>query len=197
MAEIQKKCAEKQLKKRTGNWFLPGLMIVLLLVGAAAVTSFYSGVRDQKRAARLLSEAKQERETLLENVKNPDRETFLSVEGKVVIGFLQIPSQNAEYAILNTFDANTASFSLCREGTSMPWDTEGMTVYGIPAFTKSLSEIQTGDQLIFEDLAGTQYHYQYAEESEEKVIDHGIRIIFSDKDKNEKEAFQFELLEED
>lgn len=72
-------------------------------------------------AARLLDEAKQEREILLENVKNPDRDTFLSVEGKVVIGFLQIPSQNTEYAILNTFDANTASFSLCRDGTSMPW----------------------------------------------------------------------------
>ena len=38
----------------------------------------------------------------------------------------------------------------------MPWDTEGMTVYGIAAFTKNLSELQVGDQLIFEDLAGTQ-----------------------------------------
>lgn len=196
MAEIQRKCAEKQLKKRTGNWFLPGLMIVLLLVGAAAVTCLHFGIQDQKRAARLLSEAKQERETLLENVENPDRDTFLSVEGKVVIGFLQIPSQNAEYAILNTFDANTASFSLCREGTSMPWDAQGMTVYGISAFTKCLSELQEKDQLIFEDLAGTQYHYQYIKESEE-VIDHGIRIISSDKDKNEKAVFQFELLEED
>ena len=127
-----------------------------------------------------------------ENVKNPDRDTFLSVEGKVVIGFLQIPSQNTEYAILNTFDANTASFSLCRDGTSMPWDTEGMTVYGIAAFTKNLSELQVGDQLIFEDLAGTQYHYQYIEKSEE-VIDHGIQIISSDKNKNEKTTFQFKF----
>ena len=87
MAEIQKKCAEKQLKIRTGNWFLPGLMIVLLLLGAAAVTCLHFGIQDQKRAARLLDEAKQEREILLENVKNPDRDTFLSVEGKVVVGF--------------------------------------------------------------------------------------------------------------
>ena len=178
MAEIQKKCAEKQLKIRTGNWFLPGLMIVLLLVGAAAVTCLHFGIQDQKRAARLLDEAKQEREILL--------------EGKVVVGFLQIPSQNTEYAILNTFDANTASFSLCRDGTSMPWDTEGMTVYGIAAFTKNLSELQVGDQLIFEDLAGTQYHYQYIEKSEE-VIDHGIQIISSDKNKNEKTTFQFKF----
>lgn len=192
MAEIQKKCAEKQLKIRTGNWFLPGLMIVLLLLGAAAVTCLHFGIQDQKRAARLLDEAKQEREILLENVKNPDRDTFLSVEGKVVVGFLQIPSQNTEYAILNTFDANTASFSLCRDGTSMPWDTEGMTVYGIAAFTKKLSELQGGDQLIFEDLAGTQYHYQYIEKSEE-VIDHGIQIISSDKNKNEKTTFQFKF----
>ena len=180
MAEIQKKCAEKQLKIRTGNWFLPGLMIVLLLLGAAAVTCLHFGIQDQKRAARLLDEAKQE------------REIFLSVEGKVVVGFLQIPSQNTEYAILNTFDANTASFSLCRDGTSMPWDTEGMTVYGIAAFTKNLSELQVGDQLIFEDLAGTQYHYQYIEKSEE-VIDHGIQIISSDKNKNEKTTFQFKF----
>ena len=87
MAEIQRKCAEKQLKIRTGNWFLPGLMIVLLLLGAAAVTCLHFGIQDQKRAARLLDEAKQEREILLENVKNPDRDTFLSVEGKVVVGF--------------------------------------------------------------------------------------------------------------
>ena len=123
---------------------------------------------------------------------NPDRDTFLSVEGKVVVGFLQIPSQNTEYAILNTFDANTASFSLCRDGTSMPWDTEGMTVYGIAAFTKNLSELQVGDQLIFEDLAGTQYHYQYIEKSEE-VIDHGIQIISSDKNKNEKTLKQYKI----
>ena len=155
-------------------------------------SSRHFGIQDQKRAARLLDEAKQEREILLENVKNPDRDTFLSVEGKVVVGFLQIPSQNTEYAILNTFDANTASFSLCRDGTSMPWDTEGMTVYGIAAFTKNLSELQVGDQLIFEDLAGTQYHYQYIEKSEE-VIDHGIQIISSDKNKNEKTTFQFKF----
>ena len=161
-------------------------------LGAAAVTCLHFGIQDQKRAARLLDEAKQEREILLENVKNPDRDTFLSVEGKVVVGFLQIPSQNTEYAILNTFDANTASFSLCRDGTFMPWDTEGMTVYGIAAFTKNLSELQVGDQLIFEDLAGTQYHYQYIEKSEE-VIDHGIQIISSDKNKNERTTFQFKF----
>jgi len=60
MAEIQRKCAEKQLKIRTGNWFLPGLMIVLLLLGAAAVTCLHFGIQDQKRAARLLDEAKQD-----------------------------------------------------------------------------------------------------------------------------------------
>lgn len=49
MAEIQRKCAEKQLKIRTGNWFLPGLMIVLLLLGAAAVTCLHFGIQDQKR----------------------------------------------------------------------------------------------------------------------------------------------------
>lgn len=43
-----------------------------------------------------------------------------------------------------------------------------------------------------EDLAGTQYHYQYIEKSEE-VIDHGIQIISSDKNKNEKTTFQFKF----
>ena len=57
---------------------------------------------------------------------------------------------------------------------------------------KNLSELQVGDQLIFEDLAGTQYHYQYIEKSEE-VIDHGIQIISSDKNKNEKTTFQFKF----
>ena len=35
-----KKCAEKQLKIRTGNWFLPGLMIVPPLLGAQPSTAF-------------------------------------------------------------------------------------------------------------------------------------------------------------
>ena len=29
----------------------------------------------------------------------------------------------------------------------MPWDTEGMTVYGIAADLQNLSELQVGDQL--------------------------------------------------
>lgn len=116
MAEIQRKCAEKQLKIRTGNWFLPGLMNRAAAFGGSSrhLPSFWN--TGSETGSQTAGEAKQEREILLENVKNPDRDTFLSVEGKVVVGFLQIPSQNTEYAILNTFDANTASFSLCRDG---------------------------------------------------------------------------------
>ena len=63
--------------KNTYRKLVPaGLMIVLLLLGAAAVTCLHFGIQDQKRAAKLLDEAKQEREILLENVKNPDRDTF-------------------------------------------------------------------------------------------------------------------------
>ena len=52
MAEIQRKCAEKQLKIRTGNWFLPGLMIVLLLLGAAAVTCLHFGIGKRNFAGK-------------------------------------------------------------------------------------------------------------------------------------------------
>ena len=49
--------------KNTYRKLVPArLMIVLLLLGAAAVTCLHFGIQDQKRAARLLDEAKQERE---------------------------------------------------------------------------------------------------------------------------------------
>ena len=55
----------------------------------------------------------------------------------------------------------------------MPWDIEGMTIYGIDSFTDALDEIKNGDKLIFEDLAGEKYEYKYekdAEKDKNKVI---------------------------
>ena len=55
MAEIQKKCAEKQLKIRTGNWFLPGLMIVLggLLAGDRIALIGYKAQDGEMMAQRI------------------------------------------------------------------------------------------------------------------------------------------------
>ena len=77
----------------------------------------------------------------------------------------------------------------------MPWDTEGHDRIWNCCIYKNLSELQVGDQLIFEDLAGTQYHYQYIQEKSEEVIDHGIQIISSDKNigQKQKTTFQFKF----
>ena len=73
----------------------------------------------------------------------------------------------------------------------MPWDAEGMTIYGIQSFTGNLKKLEAGAELVFEDLAGEEYAYQYVTETKEKVIDHGIRIICAGKDKKERVAYQF------
>ena len=58
----------------------------------------------------------------------------------------------------------------------MPWDLEGMTVYGIDSFTDVLGEMNDGEKLVFEDVAGKKYTYKYKEQIKEKAVDYGIRI---------------------
>lgn len=175
-------------KKRNVTLLIVAGVLILLIVAVVIATA---GSRDHRRAEKLLDQAQKAQKELAEYVENPDRDTFLTVDQKVVVGYLQIPSLDRKYAVLNTFDENTAEYSLCRDGSKMPWDVEGMTVYGIASFTGELEGLTEGEELIFEDLAGETYSYQYVMEDKEKVIDHGIQIISSDKKKNEKEIYQF------
>ena len=58
----------------------------------------------------------------------------------------------------------------------MPWDIEGMTVYGIDSFTDVLDHINDKEMLVFEDVTGKKYEYEYQKEVKEKIVDYGIKI---------------------
>lgn len=83
-----------------------------------------------------------------------DRNTFITVDNKVVVGFISLPNKQIKYPVINTFNDNTNTYSLCRSGDKMPWDLEGMTIYGIDSFTRVLEDIESGEKLEFEDVTG-------------------------------------------
>lgn len=176
---------------RKSSRAVPVLIAAAVVIAVIAAVFLTSGMRKREKAAELLQAARQEQQQVAEHVEHPDRDTYLTVDGKVVVGFIKIPSLSIEYAVLNTFDEHTASCSPGMEGTTMPWDAEGMTIYGIRSFTGALKKLEAGAELVFEDLAGEEYSYQYITETKEKVIDHGIRIVCAEKDKKEREAYQF------
>lgn len=178
-------------KDRKISRAVPVLILAAAVLAVIAGVFLTSGIRQREKAAELLEAARQEQQQVAEHVEHPDRDTYLTVDGKVVVGFVKIPSLSIEYAILNTFDEHTAACSPGMDGTTMPWDAEGMMIYGIQSFTGNLKKLEAGAELVFEDLAGAEYAYQYVTETKEKVIDHGIRIICAGKDKKERAAYQF------
>lgn len=165
---------------------------VCFMISIIFVTlSLCDGAADRRKASKLSQNVEKEIDRIKVDVPNMDRDAFVTVEDKVVVGFVEFPKNNTRYPIINIFDKNTYSSSFCRQGSDMPWDIEGMTIYGIKSFTKELDGITDGFEMIFEDLSGEKYHYQFQKDSKEKVIDYGIRIYTVDKDGNEKESFQF------
>lgn len=178
-------------KDRKISRAVPVLILAAAVLAVIAAVFLTSGIRQREKAAELLEAARQEQQQVAEHVEHPDRDTYLTVDGKVVVGFVKIPSLSIEYAVLNTFDKRTAACSPGMDGRTMPWDAEGMTIYGIRSFTGALKKLEAGEELIFEDLAGEEYSYQYVTETKEKVIDHGIRIVCVEKDKKERAAYQF------
>lgn len=167
----------------------------LIIVGVNFVISNRDGGADRKRAQKLSAGVQKEIATLKEDIPEPDKETFITVDNKVVVGCVEINSLNIKYPVLNTFNKNTATYSLCRNGSGMPWDIEGMTIYGIDSFTEVLSELKAGDVMIFEDLAGEKSEYKYINNEEDNVnnvIDYGIEICNVDKSGNIKMRYMFE-----
>lgn len=172
------------------------IVCVLIVTGIAIL--YVNRTADIKRSQNLLADAKKEIESLKKEVSVLDKDTFITIDDKVVVGFVEIKGLDMNYPVINAFNDKTYNYSMCRTGNKMPWDIEGMTIYGIDSFTKSFAELKDGETLVFEDLAGDKHEYQYdknyTEENKNNVKnynDYGIKICNVEKDGKEKKCFWF------
>lgn len=186
----------EKIKERIGkNRIVSGIVaiaICVIIVGAVVyIIINENGSGDRKRATKLADAAVEEIASIKEEIPQMDRDTFITVDNKVVVGFVTIPDKNIKYPVINVFDKNTYSYSLCRQGEDMPWDIEGMTVYGIDSFTDVLEQINDKEILVFEDVTGKKYEYEYQKEVKEKVVDYGIKICRVDESGKTSKEYWF------
>ena len=173
--------------------------IICVLIVAGIGLFFVNRTADRKRSQILLADSKKEIENLKKEISALDRDTFITIDNKVVVGFVEIEGLDMSYPVINTFNDKTYNYSLCRTGNKMPWDIEGMTIYGIDSFTKSFDDLQDGATLFFEVLTGKKYEYQYDKNYPEKndknnvknYNDYGIKICSVEKNGEEKMCYWF------
>lgn len=191
---IMEKIKELLNKNKKITGIVAVTLCTLVVIVVALAVNGGNGSGDRKRAKQLFDNAEKEIAHIKKDVPKMDRDIFITIDDKVIVGFVEIPDKNIRYPVINVFDKNTYAYSLCRSGDGMPWDIEGMTIYGIDSFTDVIDEIKNGDKLIFEDLAGEKYEYKYekdAEKDKNKVIDYGIKICKVDREGKEKGYFLF------
>jgi hypothetical protein len=181
---------EKFLKNKKSVCIASAILVIIIMAGIGIGINM-SGTADRNRASKLSKMATKEINDIKKSTPNMDRDTFIEVNEKVIVGFIKISELKMEYPVLNTYNRKNYDSSLCRVGTGMPWDTVGMIVYGIDSFTSPMKQMKYGTSMIFEDLAGKKYKYIYKKDSDRKAIDNGIKICTVDKDGNEKETYQF------
>lgn len=192
-----KKVKELLTKNKKITVCAVGILCVLVVAGISLL--FSNRAADIKRSQNLLTDAKKEIENLKKEISAPDRDTFITIDNKVVVGFVEIKSLDINYPVMNAFNDNTYNYSMCRTGNKMPWDIEGMTIYGIDSFTDSLNDMKDGETLTFEDLAGEKHEYRYdknyaennADNNVKNYNDYGIKICNVDKNGKEKKCFWF------
>lgn len=185
MEWIRRRTMEKikewiEKNRKVSNIVAIALCMIIVVVVAWIIING-SGSGDRKRATKLANVAVKEIASIKSVIPKMDRDTFITVDNKVVVGFVSIPDKNIKYPVINVFDKNTCSYSLCRQGENMPWDIEGMTVYGIDSFTDVLDHINDKELLVFEDVTGKKYEYEYQKKVKEKVVDYGIKICMVDE----------------
>ena len=182
----------KFLKKYRNNkkikYFTIGILFIIIVV---LFTVVENGTGDRKRAKKLEKAAENEIVSIKKKIPKMDRNTFITVDNKVVVGFISLPNKQIKYPVINTFNDNTNTYSLCRSGDKMPWDLEGMTIYGIDSFTRVLEDIESGEKLEFEDVTGKKYQYKYEKNIKKKVVDYGIKICSVDKEGEVNKEYWF------
>ena len=194
---ILKKIKEIIIKNKKITVCAAAIICVLIVAGIGLL--FVNRTADRKRSQTLLVDSKKEIENLKKEISALDRDTFITIDNKVVVGFVEIEGLDMNYPVINAFNDKTYNYSLCRTGNKMPWDIEGMTIYGIDSFTKSFDDLQDGATLVFEDLTGKKYEYQYDKNYTEKndknnvknYNDYGIKICSVEKNGEEKMCYWF------
>lgn len=194
---ILKKIKEIIIKNKKITVCAAAIICVLIVAGIGLL--FVNRTADRKRSQTLLVDSKKEIENLKKQISALDRDTFITIDNKVVVGFVEIEGLDMSYPVINAFNDKTYNYSLCRTGNKMPWDIEGMTIYGIDSFTKSFDDLQDGATLFFEDLTGKKYEYQYDKNYTEKndknnvknYNDYGIKICNVEENGKEKKCFWF------
>lgn len=194
---ILKKIKEIIIKNKKITVCAAAIICVLIVAGIGLL--FVNRTADRKRSQTLLVDSKKEIENLKKQISALDRDTFITIDNKVVVGFVEIEGLDMSYPVINAFNDKTYNYSLCRTGNKMPWDIEGMTIYGIDSFTKSFDDLQDGATLFFEDLTGKKYEYQYDKNYTEKndknnvknYNDYGIKICSVEKNGEEKMCYWF------
>lgn len=192
-----KKIKEIIIKNKKITVCAAAIICVLIVAGIGLL--FVNRTADRKRSQTLLVDSKKEIENLKKQISALDRDTFITIDNKVVVGFVEIEGLDMSYPVINAFNDKTYNYSLCRTGNKMPWDIEGMTIYGIDSFTKSFDDLQDGATLFFEDLTGKKYEYQYDKNYTEKndknnvknYNDYGIKICSVEKNGEEKMCYWF------
>ena len=194
---ILKKIKEIIIKNKKITVCAAAIICVLIVAGIGLL--FVNRTADRKRSQTLLVDSKKEIENLKKQISALDRDTFITIDNKVVVGFVEIEGLDMSYPVINAFNDKTYNYSLCRTGNKMPWDIEGMTIYGIDSFTKSFYDLQDGATLFFEYLTGKKYEYQYDKNYTEKndknnvknYNDYGIKICSVEKNGEEKMCYWF------
>lgn len=96
------------------------VLCVLVIIAVVLVLNGGNGSGDRKRAKQLYDNAEKEIDNIKKDVPKMDRDTFITIDDKVIVGFVEIPDKNIRYPVINVFDKNTYAYSLCRSGDGMP-----------------------------------------------------------------------------
>lgn len=182
---------KETFKKNKRRSFIVIIAICLVIAIVVLYIAVGNGRSDRKRAKQLEKAVETEMLNIKKKIPKIDRDTFVTVGNKVVVGFVSLPNQEVKYPVINVFNDNTNTYSLCRNGEGMPWDINGMTIYGIDSFTKVFEKLEQGEKLEFKDLAGKKYEYSYEKKAKEKAVDYSITICNVSKkgDINKKYLF--------
>lgn len=188
--ESMKEILNHQQGKKQKIRILAISIICVFILALILAFALGAGKENRRKAQKLSQDVEKEIDNIKSDIPKMDRDTFVTVDDKVIVGFVEFPN-NTKYPVINVFNEHTYNSSFCRQGENMPWDLEGMIIYGTKSFTKELDKITDDYVMIFEDLAGEKYQYKYQKNPKEQVIDYGIKIFTVDKEGNEKECYQF------
>ena len=93
----------KFLKKYRNNkkikYFTIGILFIIIVV---LFTVVENGTGDRKRAKKLEKAAENEIVSIKKKIPKMDRNTFITVDNKVVVGFISLPNKQIKYPVINT-----------------------------------------------------------------------------------------------